>query len=201
MIIFLSFSTIAYDYILKISGKSIARRNPWFKDDCKEIIAKLQKRLTYCQTWAYLLSRAQALRTVSQTGKNYCRYHVSRLNNRKSPNLFVVPFAAWMARGVELWVFPLIYPHRLLLLPIHVRLPMPTSLKTFSSSNCSDVLSVHRTRHEQHPINLNFSNFNDYNSFQSSRTLNISIQIAQFDPMSWWYSDGTASLNTCHHNH
>ncbi|OOZ11790.1 hypothetical protein BOW27_11975 [Solemya velum gill symbiont] len=37
--------TIADDSIPKTSGKSIARRNPWFNDDCKEAIAKYKSDL------------------------------------------------------------------------------------------------------------------------------------------------------------
>ncbi|OOY59120.1 hypothetical protein BOW04_12345 [Solemya velum gill symbiont] len=66
--------TIADDSIPKTSGKSIAQRNPWFNDDCKEAIAKRKRDLrhfkqepTSSNLGAFKISRAQARRTVRQT--------------------------------------------------------------------------------------------------------------------------------------
>ncbi|WP_143556280.1 hypothetical protein [Solemya velum gill symbiont] len=84
--------TIADGSIPKTSGKSIAWGNPWFNDDCKEVIAKRKRDLrhfkqepTSANLGAFQISRAQARRTVCQTRKNSWRDYVSRLNNRTSP--------------------------------------------------------------------------------------------------------------------
>ncbi|WP_143557734.1 hypothetical protein [Solemya velum gill symbiont] len=84
--------TIADGSIPKTSGKSIAWGNPWFNDDCKEVIAQRKRDLrhfkqepTSANLGAFQISRAQARRTVCQTRKNSWRDYVSRLNNRTSP--------------------------------------------------------------------------------------------------------------------
>ncbi|WP_245828671.1 endonuclease/exonuclease/phosphatase family protein [Solemya elarraichensis gill symbiont] len=85
-------SYIADQCIPKTSGKSIARRNPWFNDGCKEAIAKRKRDLRHFKHEptsnnldTFKISRAKARRTVRQARKNSWRDYVSRLNHRTSP--------------------------------------------------------------------------------------------------------------------
>ncbi|WP_143556404.1 hypothetical protein [Solemya velum gill symbiont] len=177
--------TIADDSIPKTSGKSIARRNPWFNDDCKEAIAKRKKDLrhfkqqpTSSNLGAFKISQAQARRTVRQTRKNSWRDYVSRLNNRTSPKSVWRTIRSMNGKGGGSKSAPshLSQQNTPITDTLHIVNALgDTFSQNSSSSNCSDAFSAHRARLEQYPLNFKSSNFEDYNTVSSLHELQISL--------------------------
>ncbi|WP_144077945.1 hypothetical protein, partial [Solemya velum gill symbiont] len=177
--------TIADDSIPKTSGKSIARRNPWFNDDCKKAIAKRKRNLRHFQQeptssnlGAFKISRAQARRTIRQTRKNSWRDYVSRLNNRTSPKSVWRTIRSMNGKGGGSKSAPshLSQQDTTITDTLHIANALGDKFsQNSSSSNCSDTFSAHRAKLEQHSLNFKSSNFEDYNTVFSLNELQISL--------------------------
>ncbi|OOZ57025.1 hypothetical protein, partial [Solemya velum gill symbiont] len=130
------FLTLADDSIPKTSGKPIARRNPWFDDDCKEAIAKHKR----------------DLRTVRQTRKNSWRDYVSCLNNSTSKSVWHT-ICSMNGRGGGSKGAPshLSQQNTFITDTLHIANALGDKFsQNSSSSNCSDAFSAHRAKLEQH---------------------------------------------------
>ncbi|WP_179117653.1 hypothetical protein, partial [Solemya velum gill symbiont] len=178
-------STIADDTTPKTSGKSIARRNPWFNDGCKEAIANRQRDLrhfkqkpTLSNLGAFKISQAQARYTVRQTRKNSWRDYVSRLNNHTSPkSVWRTNHSRKSKRGGSKGAPSHLSQQNT---PITDNFHIANALgdkcsQNSLSGNCYDTFFAHRAKLDQHPLNFKSSNFEEYNTAFSLRTSVISI--------------------------
>ncbi|OOY72070.1 hypothetical protein [Solemya velum gill symbiont] len=111
-----------------------------------------------------IISQAQARRTVRQTRKNFRRDYVSPLDNRTSPKSVWRTIRSMNGKGGgSNGASSHLSDHNTTIADtLHIADIGDKFSHNSSSSSCSDALSAHRAKPEQHPLNFKSSNF-DYN--------------------------------------